>query len=223
MESVMGAVNSGRGALKQGKPAQATIESDEYIPATVQATCRMPLPASAARPRRWRSAAVAALGLWAAATWSQPAEPDAIRRLLREGRTADALVGVEQALQARPQDVQLRFLRALVLTEQNKLDEAAAQYLRLIEDRPDLPEAYNNLAVIYSRQEHYEKARQALEMAVRLQPRYPQAHENLGDIYAKLASQAYARALEQQPGHPGLPVKLALVRELFTPVRVPPR
>lgn len=136
---------------------------------------------------------------------------------------ADALVSVEQALKARPQDVQLRFLRALVLTEQNKLDEAAMQYLSLIEDRPDLPEAYNNLAVIYSRQEHYEKARQALEMAVRLQPRYPQAHENLGDIYAKLAGQAYARALEQQPGHQGLPVKLALVRELFTPVRASPR
>jgi tetratricopeptide (TPR) repeat protein len=142
------------------------------------------------------------------AAWGQPAEPDAIRRLLREGRMADALVSVEQALKARPQDVQLRFLRALVLTEQNKLDEAAMQYLSLIED---------------SRQEHYEKARQALEMAVRLQPRYPQAHENLGDIYAKLAGQAYARALEQQPGHQGLPVKLALMRELFTPVRASPR
>ncbi|WP_019559397.1 MULTISPECIES: tetratricopeptide repeat protein [Caldimonas] len=183
----------------------------------------MPLPFCAASFRRLRLAAIIVSGLWVAVSWGQATDPDAIRRLLREGRTADALVGVEQALQARPQDLQLRFLRAVVLTEQNKLDEAAAQYLRLIEDRPDVPEVYNNLAVIYSRQEQYEKARQALEMAVRLQPRFAQAHENLGDVYAKLAGQAYARALEQQPGHPGLSVKLTLVRELFTPGRLPPR
>ncbi|MCX7660848.1 MAG: tetratricopeptide repeat protein, partial [Caldimonas manganoxidans] len=99
----------------------------------------MPLPVCAASFRRLRLAAIIVSGLWVAVSWGQATDPDAIRRLLREGRTADALVGVEQALQARPQDLQLRFLRAVVLTEQNKLDEAAAQYLRLIEDRPDVP------------------------------------------------------------------------------------
>jgi Flp pilus assembly protein TadD len=104
-----------------------------------------------------------------------------------------------------------------VLTEQNKLAEAEAQFLQLVAERPDLPEVYNNLAVVYSRQDQYEKARQALEMSVRLQPRNALAHENLGDVYAKLAAQSYARALDQQPGDTGLPMKLALVRELFSP------
>lgn len=149
------------------------------------------------------------------------ADPAAVQQFLREGRTAEALLAVDQGLKARPQDLQWRFLRGVVLTEQNKLPEAEAQFLQLLADRPDLPEAYNNLAVVYSRQEHFEKARQALEMAVRLQPRNALAHENLGDVHAKLAARSYARALEHQPGHAGLPVKLALVRELFAPAPRP--
>jgi len=51
------------------------------------------------------------------------------------------------------------------------------------------------IAVLYAGQGQYEKARQALEMAIRTHPSYATAHENLGDVYAKLASQAYDKAL----------------------------
>lgn len=155
------------------------------------------------------------LGGWACVAWAS--DPATVQQMLREGRTADALVMVDESLKARPDDLQWRFLRGVVLIEQNKLDEAETLLLQLVSVRPDLPELYNNLAVIYSRRDAYEKARQALEMSVRLQPRSAVVHENLGDVYAKLAAQAYARALEHQPGHPALPAKLALVQELFSP------
>jgi tetratricopeptide (TPR) repeat protein len=166
---------------------------------------------------RWTPLCVLALA--GAAAWAS--DPAAVQQMLREGRTADALLAVDQGLKARPQDLPWRFLRGVVLTEQNKLAEAEAQFLQLVAERPDLPEVYNNLAVVYSRQDQYEKARQALEMSVRLQPRNALAHENLGDVYAKLAAQSYARALDQQPGNTGLPMKLALVRELFSPLPRP--
>jgi Flp pilus assembly protein TadD len=165
------------------------------------------------RLRRWTLPCV--MGLWAVVAWAS--DPAAVQQLLREGRTAEALLSVDQGLKTRPQDLQWRFLRGVVLAEQNKLAEAEAQFIQLVAERPDLPEVYNNLAVVYSRQDQYEKARQALEMSVRLQPRNALAHENLGDVYAKLAAQSYARALDQQPGDTGLPMKLALVRELFSP------
>ena len=169
------------------------------------------------RLARWMPVCVLAL----AGASASASDPAAVQQMLREGRTAEALLAVDQGLKARPQDLQWRFLRGVVLTEQNKLGEAEAQFVQLAAERPDLPEVYNNLAVVYSRQDQYEKARQALEMSVRLQPRNALAHENLGDVYAKLAAQSYARALDHQPGHAGLPVKLALVRELFSPLPRP--
>lgn len=180
-----------------------------------------PGPAPSPCHPRWlhRWALFCLLALPASAAWAN--DPATIQQLLREGRTAEALVTVDQGLKARPQDLQWRFLRGVVLTEQNKLGEAEAQFLQLVAERPDLPEVFNNLAVVYSRQDQYDKARQALEMALRLQPLNALTHENLGDVYAKLAAQSYARALEQQPGHAGLPVKLALVRELFAPLPRP--
>jgi cytochrome c-type biogenesis protein CcmH/NrfG len=57
-----------------------------------------------------------------------------------------------------------------------------------------------------------------LESALRANPGYAVAHENLGDVYALLASQAYARASKLDPANAALPPKIALVRDLFTPV-----
>ena len=81
-------------------------------------------------------------------------------------------------------------------------------------DYPDLPEPYNNLAVIYASQGQYDKARGALEQSIRTHPSYATAYENLGDVYAKLASQAYDKALQIDSTNPAAKNKLALVREL---------
>ena len=78
----------------------------------------------------------------------------------------------------------------------NKTDEAIAVFTKLTEDYPELPEPYNNLAVLYASQKQYDKARMALEMAIRAHPSYATAYENLGDLYAKLASQAYGKAVQ---------------------------
>lgn len=68
--------------------------------------------------------------------------------------------------------------------------EAITVFTRLTEDFPELPEPYNNLAVLYAQQKQYNKARTALEMAIRTHPSYAVAHSE-EIVYAKLASQAY--------------------------------
>jgi ketosteroid isomerase-like protein len=70
---------------------------------------------------------------------------------------------------------------------------------------------------LYAGQSQFDKARTALEMAIRTNPSYATAHENLGDVYAKLASQAYNKALQLDASNAGVPPKLALIRELFSP------
>jgi tetratricopeptide (TPR) repeat protein len=135
--------------------------------------------------------------------------------LFKQGHHSQALDQVNSYLAIKPKDAQARFLKGLILTEQAKTVEAINIFSALTEDYPDLPEPYNNLAVLYAGQGQYEKARQSLEMAIRTHPSYATAHENLGDIYAKMASQAYDRALQLDRSNTATQTKLAMIQELF--------
>ena len=138
-------------------------------------------------------------------------------KLFKQGQHAQALSKVDAFLVNQPKDAQARFLKGLILTEQGKTDESVRIFTALTEDYPELPEPYNNLAVLYAGQGQYEKAKVALEMAIRTHPSYATAHENLGDIYAKMASQAYDRALQLDRSNASSKTKLALINDLFTP------
>lgn len=132
----------------------------------------------------------------------------------RAGQHAKALEQVNRHLAAKPKDAQGRFLKGIILTGLNKPDEAITVFKKLTEDYPELPEPYNNLAVIYAQQKQYDKAKQALEMAIRTHPAYATAHENLGDIYSRLASDAYGKALQIDSSNASAQTKLSMINEL---------
>ncbi len=136
-------------------------------------------------------------------------------KLFKQGQLAQALDKVNGYLANKPKDAQARFLKGLIVNEQGDAMGAIAIFTELTNDYPELPEPYNNLAVLYAGQGQYEKAKVALEMAIRTHPSYATAHENLGDIYAKMASQAYDRALQLDKNNTGTKTKLALIRDLF--------
>jgi tetratricopeptide (TPR) repeat protein len=135
-------------------------------------------------------------------------------KFLKAGQHREALASVNKALATKPRDPQARFLKAVILTEQGNTREAIDIFTRLTQDFPELPEPYNNLAVIHASQGRYEKARIALEQSIRTHPSYATAYENLGDVYAKLASQAYDKALQLDKTNAGAQNKLSLVREI---------
>ena len=140
-----------------------------------------------------------------------------ITQLLKAGKPADALAKADQRLAETPRDPQLRFLRGVAQADAGKHNEAIVTFTKLTEEYPELPEPYNNLAVLYAGQNQLDKSRAALEMAIRTNPSYATAHENLGDIYAKLASQAYNKALQLDAANAtSVKPKLALIRELFS-------
>ena len=161
----------------------------------------------------------AAFGLLLAITI--PVQADDLQdanKLFKQGLHVQALEKVNAFLVTKPKDAQARFLKGLILAEQGNTADAITVFTRLTEDYPELPEPYNNVAVLYAGQGEYEKAKNALEMAIRTNPTYATAHENLGDIYAKMASQAYDRALqlEKSNTNTNTQTKLALIRELFS-------
>jgi len=135
--------------------------------------------------------------------------------LFKQGQRSQALEKVDHYLASKPKDAQARFLKGLILTEQGKTADAIKIFTGLTEDYPDLPEPYNNLAVLYASQGKYDKAKQLLEKALSTHPSYATANENLGDIYAKMASQAYDRALQLDNKNTATQTKLAMIQNLF--------
>ena len=153
----------------------------------------------------------------AALVMALPARADDLQdaaKLLKGGQHSQALERVNRVLSSKPRDPQARFLKGLILTEQGNTREAIDIFSKLTQDFPELPEPYNTLAVIYASQGQYEKARTSLEQSIRTHPSYATAYENLGDVYAKLASQAYDKALQIDSSNAGAQNKLSLVREL---------
>src|SRR6476620_8037659 len=154
------------------------------------------------------------LGL-ATSAWSQSDPLQDANQLFRQGQFDRAMERVNSYLATRPKEARARFLKGLILTEQNKPGEAIKIFTDLSQDYPELPEPYNNLAVLYASQGQYDKARNSLEMAIRTHPSYATAHENLGDIYAKMASQAYDKALQLDKSNTTAQTKLNLIKDLF--------
>jgi len=146
-------------------------------------------------------------------------------KMIRDGEYAGATVKIDGVLATDPRNPQARFLKGVLQTDQGNADAAVAIFQGLTEDYPELPEPYNNLAVIWAKQGQYEKARKALELALASRPDYAIAHENLGDIYARLASAEYDRAIALDKANKSAQTKLALVRELFAvaPSASPPK
>lgn len=180
-------------------------------------------PSSARSPRllrsRFRSTACTLFIIGATLLAPLAARADDLSdaaQLLRQKQHAQALEKVNQYLAAKPRDAQGRFLRGLILADQNKTSEAIEVFTKLTQDYPELPEPYNNLAVLYATQGQYEKARQSLEMSIRTHPSYATAYENLGDVYAKLASQAYDKALQLDSSNAAAKSKLSMVREMIS-------
>lgn len=144
------------------------------------------------------------------------AHADALK-IYRSGERSRALARVDKALSADPKDTQLRFFRGVLLTELGRRDEAIILFRQMIQDFPELPEPYNNLAVLQASGGDLDSARETLESATRVLPSYGLAHENLGDIYLRLAQRAWEHAEFLNPAQAArVQERLVLARELIT-------
>jgi len=139
-----------------------------------------------------------------------------IQRLIQQGSFEKALVLTEEQLSVNPDNVQTLFLKGLILARMDRLKESEAVFIDLTEKHPELPEPYNNLAVVYAASGDYDKAEEALRQAINTHPSYATAHENLGDIYAKMASQAYNNALKLDSDNQETKEKLSMISDLIS-------
>ena len=138
-----------------------------------------------------------------------------IATMADQGQQEQALKRIDAYLDANPKDAQGLFTKGIILAESGKHDEAIATFNDLTKTYPNLPEPYNNLAVLYADAGKYDLAKKSLETAIKTHPSYATAHENLGDIYARMASEAYDKALKLDNKNSRAQSKLSLIKDLF--------
>lgn len=180
---------------------------DFSIAAPLSPTGRQPLPMppTPCLPVRLVAALAAALLCTGGALADEAAE---IRALLASGEGDAALRRAERAAAAQPRDLALRFLQGVVLMDLQRDAAALAHFTAMTQDYPELPDPYNNIALLQVRAGRLELARQALETALRNDPAHLLARRNLGEVHLMLAVQAWELATASGP------VDVALLRRL---------
>lgn len=154
--------------------------------------------------------------LGALAGAAQAGEEAEVRALLERGDNAAALTRASQNAEANPRDVQARFLLGVVLMDSKRDDAALAHFMSMAQDYPELPDPYNNIALLHARALRWELARQALESALRNDPTHRTARANLGQVHLVLAVQAWERAAAAGPLDAPLQRKLEGARALLS-------
>ncbi len=138
-----------------------------------------------------------------------------LRLLISRGDLPGALLAADKALQARPRDATLRFLRAVVLMEMRRDQEALTLFTELTHEYPELPDPYNNLALLQARAGRLEEARLSLQQALLNDPHHHAARVNLGQIHLWLAAQAWEQAASAPAADATLRRKLQALRALL--------
>jgi len=155
------------------------------------------------------------LSLCLCASYAQADELKDISQMADQGQTAAAIDKLNAYINNNPKNAQALFMKGVMLAEQGRRDEAIKVFTDVTEKFPNLPEPYNNLAVLYADQGQFDKAKKSLETAIKTHPSYATAHENLGDIYARMASEAYDKALQLDTSNTRAQGKLSLIKDLF--------
>ncbi len=138
-----------------------------------------------------------------------------IKLLLKNGDYSHAEILINNFNGDNLNDPELLFYKGINETNLGKKNQAIDTFRDLTERFPELPEPFNNLAVLYAEKAQYRLAKEILEQAIKTNPSYLTAHINLGDIYTKMASEAYNKALEIDKSNNIAITKLSMITQLF--------
>jgi tetratricopeptide (TPR) repeat protein len=97
-----------------------------------------------------------------------------------KGEVGETIGLCEDALKARPLDVEAQNLLGLALTRQGHVEEGLVHFRQAIKLKPDFAKAHGNLGNALARLGRLEEAISQLQEAVRLKPDSMEGHYNLG-------------------------------------------
>ena len=138
-----------------------------------------------------------------------------IKLLLKNGKYVLAETLTNKSIEENLNDPELLFYKGIIETNMGKNNQAIDTFRNLTDRFPELPEPYNNLAVLYAEKGQFSLAKEILEQAIKTNPSYLTAHINLGDIFTKMASESYNKALEIDKSNNVAITKLSMITQLF--------
>ena len=147
--------------------------------------------------------------------YSMQSNIEEIKLLLKNGEYVLAETLTNKSIEENLNDPELLFYKGIIETNMGKNNQAIDTFRNLTERFPELPEPYNNLAVLYAEKGQFSLAKEILEQAIKTNPSYLTAHINLGDIFTKMASESYNKALEIDKSNNVAITKLSMITQLF--------
>lgn len=120
------------------------------------------------------------------------------------GRSADAVVPMQKAIDLSPQDVEAHYNLGVVLQGLGQMEEAEISYMRVLRLNPDYGDAHGNLGVILHGLGRLKEAEASLRRALQIRPDSASGHGNLGLTLQHLgrldeAAEHFRRALQISP------------------------
>ena len=137
-----------------------------------------------------------------------------VEKLMTNGRFAQALELADIGIKRNSKNAQLVFMKSVALENLGRTGEAAEVLRQLIRSYPEIPEPYNNLAVIEAGMGNLEGAKSLLSKALQINPNFALARKNLGDVYLALAIESYEAAAPELPKNNVLQSRLKVLRRL---------
>ena len=124
--------------------------------------------------------------------------------LLRQGKPADAIIYLEEAIQLNPFFSPAYNNLGLAYFRQRRLSDAVKYFRKALSYNPNIFEAHLNLGGIYGEMGNYQQGLVHLEEAARIKPASAPVHNNLANLLLLLgrydeAIRHYDEALEYNP------------------------
>jgi Flp pilus assembly protein TadD len=156
--------------------------------------------------------------LW---SWAKADVYTEVNEKITSGQLQTAQSMITRHLEKQPSDPQMRLMQSQIQAAQGQTSLAQETLETLTQEFPELPEPYNNLAVLYAQQHAFDKALSSLTLAIRARPDYALALENLGDVHIALARETYLKAKALSAQSPLITLRLDTKIKLLGPVLQP--
>ncbi|MDY3115512.1 MAG: tetratricopeptide repeat protein [Sutterella sp.] len=138
--------------------------------------------------------------------------PNKIETLLNQNQLNDALALADAGLRQNDKNLRIRFIRTVVLERLGREEEAIQELRRITGEFPEVPEPYNNLAVLLAKKGELNEAQTLLTKVLSIAPNFAIARKNLGDLYITKALNNYEEAAKTIKTNTQLNDRLATLR-----------
>lgn len=170
-----------------------------------------------------------AIALYKTVLESQPNFTDAwanyASALLMKNNTKEAIDIFYRVVDMDPEHYEAHYNLGCILLTKHALKPALEHFLKALYKKPT-PEAYYNIGMIYSYQDHHGEAITYLKKAVEIKPDYFAAYNNLGTVYLKIedlpnAIENFQLALKLQPNNEEIKYILSALKQENSPEKAP--